>query len=474
MAYSYIKVPSKDIPVADLRDLFNHPNLQDPGHGPRRTATLYPHLPYTRIQENLKSGDLHSQLSSITFSALRRFDPEKVTKLVFENVQNWWDARTQPVFASDLFFSLRSVALQVQHEMLFGYKLPIDKTADYARATLVIKATALWSQRKRKELFENTKQSVKVAIETGHLDASVTQGADVDLLAEHFTTIFLVGGIAQMTRISTYILAGMHLNQKILKRLDSLIDETTPQPEWADIRDHKYLDYILNEGLRLSGRGRTDRYVSNSFTFNRTHFKKGSDVLLNLLQCRKDKWDKPEEFCPERWDPTHPMAAPEELRKAHFMPFGIGQRACPAQNYSRNYIKALVVAVLRQVRLDIPKNFRLTRPLRLGVPAVVSPHDIENTGNAASLWRTKRDKLLAKLERQQGLLVKEIDEGLGRRSLPSMIKMGYNNVVMDKNFFYPLIVEAHSWVTFNIIQPIRKRGLLTGADTKKPNLHSQK
>lgn len=113
------------------------------------------------------------------------------------------------------------------------------------------------------------------------------------------------------------------------------------------------------------------------------------------------------------------------------MPFGLGSRACPAQRFVRDCIKALTVAVLRQVHLDIPENLHLRRGLRLGLPTVFSSYEADSN---ASL-RASKAKLLARLERQQRRLVEELGEQIGKWSLRGMIRMGYNNAVMGENFF---------------------------------------
>ena len=62
-------------------------------------------------------------------------------------------------------------------------------------------------------------------------------------------------------------------------------------------------------------------------------FKAHDQIQVNLIGLHNNgsQWQRPTEFLPDRFDPTHPLSRTPSGEKRHshaFLPFGTGQRAC--------------------------------------------------------------------------------------------------------------------------------------------------
>ena len=80
---------------------------------------------------------------------------------------------------------------------------------------------------------------------------------------------------------------------------------------------------------------------------------------LHIMSNKPEQWKSPEEFIPERFDPTHEMSKTPTGEKRHhlsYAPFSFGARACPARSLGMLELKVFTVFFMKFMEWDISKE----------------------------------------------------------------------------------------------------------------------
>lgn len=208
------------------------------------------------------------------------------------------------------------------------------------------------------ELEKNKKEGDKVNLDNFVMkDGTEFKRNIMDNVIDHFldgkltkdeffaTSCFLVGAAdktASDAIVHTLYLLGRHQDaqQKLRKAIQ------------ADGMDAEYLNWVLNESLRLQppapiGCSRTikrDIQLDDGKVLPAGTFVLTSSYEIHRL---KEYWgEDANEFRPERWQDTshfHPM---------QYMPFGAGNRGCPGKDFALFEMKMLFTALLTRYKFE--------------------------------------------------------------------------------------------------------------------------
>jgi cytochrome P450 len=145
---------------------------------------------------------------------------------------------------------------------------------------------------------------------------------------------------------STLHLLTLHTSQ--LEKLESELASSDPDPTTYGLRHLPILDAVYKESLRLAPPiplvGRRVKDARQVELHGRT-LPSGTGVIVNLaaIQRHKDHWSDPDAFKPERWLEGH-----EPIGAEGYLPGGMGDFACPAQNVCEVLIKQVLFSWLRE------------------------------------------------------------------------------------------------------------------------------
>ncbi|KAK7480491.1 hypothetical protein BaRGS_00028225 [Batillaria attramentaria] len=150
---------------------------------------------------------------------------------------------------------------------------------------------------------------------------------------------------------------------KIQKELDDVIGERPPNVK--DKYDLPYTEAVILETLRCSSiipLGVTHE-TREDVELNGFTVPKGCTVYTNILAVHHDpaKWDDPDRFRPERFldDKGQLLPAIHPVRHS-LLPFGVGRRSCPGENFGRTRVFLYVTTLLQKfdilppVKHDLP------------------------------------------------------------------------------------------------------------------------
>lgn len=240
---------------------------------------------------------------------------------------------------------------------------PLVNPADYLECVRIVHqlvddivADALRRFNERKKLGETTKKYV-------FLDALIEETEDPIILREQLVNLLLAGRDTTAGMLS-FTLLTLAEKPDILKKLRSEISEHfgtgTEKISFESLKACKYLQYVLNESLRLFPSVPFNSRFSTANTilptgggpnFDKPVFvKKGTRVDYNVwaLHRRKDIWGEDAlEYDPERWDPK----APNHIKPSawEYIPFNGGPRICLGQQYALTTAGYILVRLFQHV-----------------------------------------------------------------------------------------------------------------------------
>ena len=102
-----------------------------------------------------------------------------------------------------------------------------------------------------------------------------------------------------------------------------------------------FITCVFNEALRRGGTApNTHTYFFKKDTkVGWMNVKAYQTLQINIhgLHMNKEQWQRPEEFLPDRFDPSHPLSKTASGQKRHpqaFLPFSAGSRVCFGKNFA--------------------------------------------------------------------------------------------------------------------------------------------
>lgn len=223
---------------------------------------------------------------------------------------------------------------------------------EFQQLVAQLRAIDLQSLRDNKNDIINSEKYISdhLQIDEGDTDEIITQKLSAipsvsTLILQDNLTATIIMAVAQIAKSD-------NIRSRLREELERDFDST--EPNHRNLRKLKYLDAIYKETLRyVSPTAILARKTSKRITFqvNNTDvvIAPQSRLFVPIRRIHHDEryWDQPEVFNPDRFL--------ENKRHEYFMPFSIGQRACPAggTGYAEMLVKMFIVGIFSRHDLVI-------------------------------------------------------------------------------------------------------------------------
>jgi cytochrome P450 len=171
--------------------------------------------------------------------------------------------------------------------------------------------------------------------------------------------------------VNTYYLLNHHpmVGQKLHAELRSFLAEE-PEYDVAALERCRYLDSVLRESLRFIAP--VPVYFRNTKR-DRTVRLDGRELPPDTMVCvttqavqrSGERWEDPDEFRPERWDPETVAANPQG--SDYFFPFGRGPRVCPGADLAMLGMKVVLAELLGRAAVEIDTKAPYRQEFHCGV-----------------------------------------------------------------------------------------------------------
>ena len=181
------------------------------------------------------------------------------------------------------------------------------------------------------------------------LDARYEDGSAMDneQLIDEILILFTAGHETTSNALTfALMLLGKHpkIQDKVYQEVVG--EEAVNLDPLQEITKYQYTKQCIEETMRLYPPAYfSDRLVIDDDQYKDLDLPKGTTVLISFFEIHKHKdfWEKPEQFKPERFDPT---VDKKEYANQYF-PFGAGPRMCIGNNFA---MYEMVLAISQLVR----------------------------------------------------------------------------------------------------------------------------
>jgi cytochrome P450 len=169
------------------------------------------------------------------------------------------------------------------------------------------------------------------------------------LAAGHETT-------ANAVAWSVYLLSQYPaMREKLQEEIRTVLAGRAPTVE--DIGKMPYLDWVLSEALRLFPPAWMQlRFVAKDFELDGVHLPAGTLLMLSqwVIQRAPEIWDEPDEFRPERWNPSNG----EQVPPGAYFPFGGGPRICIGMPFAQLEAKMILASLYQRYMPQPAPDYR--------------------------------------------------------------------------------------------------------------------
>jgi cytochrome P450 len=166
---------------------------------------------------------------------------------------------------------------------------------------------------------------------------------------DHVLTFVVAGtDTVRNTLVWTFYLLSQNpqVAEKLLAELHTVLAGRLPALE--DLPNMPYLEWVINESWRFYPPAWTQppRLALNDFELDGYYIPAKTPVIMCqwVLHNLQDIWGDPENFRPERWDPTNEQKIPQGA----YFPFGLGHHLCIGMSYAQVETKLLLATILQR------------------------------------------------------------------------------------------------------------------------------
>ncbi|XP_021724106.1 isoflavone 2'-hydroxylase-like [Chenopodium quinoa] len=188
----------------------------------------------------------------------------------------------------------------------------------------------------------NTKNMIEQMLDLQQTDPEYY----TDEIIKGMILVMLLAASETTMRTLEWAMSNLINNPEVLARARSEIDLHVGKGRLVDDSDLPKLNYIkciVNETLRLFPPTPLllPHCSSKDCTIGGFHVPKGTILFVNAWAIHRDPnlWDEPTMFKPERFE--------NEIEGFKFMPFGMGRRACPGNNFALRNVNLLVATLIQ-------------------------------------------------------------------------------------------------------------------------------
>lgn len=195
--------------------------------------------------------------------------------------------------------------------------------------------------------------------------------SDDEIISQAFI-FFLAGFDTTMWVLiaTTYELAlNQRIQQRLIDEIDAMNDKLSDQLiGYDDLNKMKYLDMVIMEVLRLhSPAVLIDRLCSKRIQLNvddkiKINIEKGDHIWIPIycFHHNPEYFSQPELFDPERFNDENK----KNINQAHYVPFGIGPRACIGNRFAIMEVKGIIYYMLSQFKFNISSKTEIPMKIK--------------------------------------------------------------------------------------------------------------
>ncbi|XP_003739531.2 cytochrome P450 3A9 [Galendromus occidentalis] len=136
------------------------------------------------------------------------------------------------------------------------------------------------------------------------------------------------------------------IRARLRHNLQKSLEETGYELSYDFVMNHRYLDMVINEGLRLypTANGFLGRATIRDYEYKGIKIPAGVDVLFPAFHIHRDpkNFPEPEKFDPERFSPDRKNQTPSLA----YLPFGAGKRSCIGNRFALMQMKQLIARIV--------------------------------------------------------------------------------------------------------------------------------
>lgn len=195
------------------------------------------------------------------------------------------------------------------------------------------------------------------------------QWSDNEIISQAFT-FFLAGFDTTMWVLTatTYELAlNPHIQEHLSNEIDNIQLSEQFHINYDQLNKMKYLDMVLMEVLRIhSPAVLIDRLCSKRIRLNdgiklNVYIEKGDHIWIPTYCFHHNPkyFPQPNEFDPERFNDENR----KKINPAHYVPFGIGPRACIGYRFALMEVKLIIFYMLKQFQFNVSTETEI--PMRI-------------------------------------------------------------------------------------------------------------
>lgn len=192
----------------------------------------------------------------------------------------------------------------------------------------------------------------------GHTDVDTgTQLTDDEIVDE--LILVLAAGVGSEASILSWLIHEIAsrpaIAERIYRELDDVLGAGPLRPE--HVRALPYLHQVLQETLRYWAPWVSMLTAGGTVTFGNLDLPDGSAIVFSPYMIHHDAtwYTDPDAFDPDRWS----RIRISDIDKRAVMPFGVGERRCPGNQYAVMAVTAAAAALLQRWRPEPDPAYRV-------------------------------------------------------------------------------------------------------------------
>lgn len=277
----------------------------------------------------------------------------------FENPRSEWREMGKKVFQPNFLAGIKILLKHFAPILTRFIPVPfIPREVDTWIRNLVRK---LLKERQNKGIeYEDQLQSLLNMNTKIELTEEIIAGHALAFFAEGFETSsstlgFLIYNLA----------ANPEIQERLYEEIQHVLEQSNNEVSYDVMQKMDYLDWALQESLRLSPViPMMQRLCTKKYPLRRhingkpveTWIKEGTTITVPVLSLHMDPkyYPEPEKFLPERFSPEEKLTRTEMV----YLPFGEGPRMCMGMRFGQTQVKAALLRLMQKFKFHVSPNHK--------------------------------------------------------------------------------------------------------------------